>query len=79
MSFVGTRRCVLENLAFQNIVYAIEILAPGMPRFEKAQHRLAKAERWTDKQPGVVAQVCSTCGAELGVEFDSLEIESQAS
>ncbi|MDR6386168.1 hypothetical protein [Paraburkholderia caribensis] len=70
---------MLENLALQNIVYAIEILAPGMPRFEKAQHRLAKAERWTDKQPGVVAQVCSTCGAELGVEFDSLEIESQAS
>jgi hypothetical protein len=79
VSFVGTNRCLLENLGPQNIVYAIEIVEPGTSRFEKAQQTLAKAERWTDGQPGIVAQVFSTCGAELVVEFDSLEIESQAS
>ncbi|MGT2470180.1 hypothetical protein [Paraburkholderia terrae] len=79
VSFVGMNRCVLENLGLQNIVYAIEIVEPGTSRFAKAQQMLAKAERWTDVQPGNVAQVFSTCGAELVVEFDSLEIESQAS
>ncbi|EIM99593.1 hypothetical protein [Paraburkholderia hospita] len=77
VSFVGMNRCVLENLGLQNIVYAIEILEPGTTRFEKAQQILSKAERWTDGQPGIVAQVFSTCGAELVIEFDSIEIESQ--
>jgi len=51
----------------------------GTPRFEPAQQLLAKAERWTDIKPGVMVQDVSTCGAKLVVEFDSLEIESQAS
>lgn len=79
VSFVGMNRCVLDNLGLQNIVYAIEILEPGTSRFQKAQQILAKTERWTDGQPAIVAQVFSTCGAELVVEFDSLEIELQAS
>lgn len=76
VSFVGMNRCVLENLGLQNIVYGIEVLEPGTPRYEKAQRILARAERWTDNKPSQVAQIFSTCGADLIVEFDSLEIES---
>jgi hypothetical protein len=78
VSFVGMNRCVLDNLGLQNIVYAIEILEPGTQRFAKAQQTLAKAERWRDVQPGILAQVFSTCGAELVVECDSLEVDPPA-
>ncbi|CAG9271210.1 hypothetical protein PCAR4_90054 [Paraburkholderia caribensis] len=58
---------------------SMSIHESGTPRFEPAQQLLAKAERWTDIKPGVMVQDVSTCGAKLVVEFDSLEIESQAS
>ncbi|MBN3758418.1 hypothetical protein G3N95_36295 [Paraburkholderia sp. Tr-20389] len=76
VSFVGMNRCVLDNLGLQNIVYGIEVLEPGTPRYEKAQRILAKAERWTDEKPSRVAQIFSTCGAELVIEFDSLDVAS---
>ncbi|NIF76562.1 hypothetical protein F3J20_03980 [Paraburkholderia sp. Cy-641] len=78
LSFVGMSRCIVENLGLQNIVYAIDMLEEGTERYEKAQRRLATAERWTDNQPGKLAQLFSTCVAELIVEFDSLEIETSS-
>lgn len=76
VSFVGINRCVFENLGLQNIVYGIEVLEEGTGRYESAQRRLDKAERWTDNKPSKLAQLFSTCGAELIVEFDSLEIDA---
>ncbi|NML33414.1 hypothetical protein [Paraburkholderia antibiotica] len=76
VSFVGMNRCVLENIGLLNIVYGINVLEPGTARWEKAQRVLAKAQRWTDSKPASVAQIVSTCGAELVIEFDLLEIES---
>lgn len=74
VSFVGMNRCALQNFGLQNIVYRIEVLNPGTPHHQKAQQILAKAERWTDSQPSNIAWLFSTCGAEIVVEFDSLEI-----
>ena len=74
VSFVGMNRCVLENLSLQNIVYGIELLEPGTTRYEKAERILARAEPWNDIKADKIAQLFSTCGAELIVEFCTLEI-----
>ncbi|MBN3802115.1 hypothetical protein GXB81_03445 [Paraburkholderia sp. Ac-20336] len=74
VSFVGMNRCVLEDLGLQNIVYEIKVLEPGTPRYEKAQLVLAKSQHWTDRQPCKIAQLFSTCGAELVIEFETLEV-----
>ncbi|AQG97405.1 hypothetical protein A9R05_00060 [Burkholderia sp. KK1] len=74
LSFIGMNRCVLENLSLQNIVYSIEILEPGTQRYERAERVLAKAEPWNDTKSSKVAQLFSTCGVELVIEFNALEI-----
>jgi hypothetical protein len=74
VSFVRMNRCVLENLSLQNIVYGIELLEPGTSRFDNATRVLARAEPWNDVGAEHVAQLFSTCGAELIVEFAELEI-----
>ncbi|CAH2798185.1 MAG: hypothetical protein CBHOC_3461, partial [uncultured Caballeronia sp.] len=40
---------------------------------------LAKAESWSDIKADKVAQLFSTCGAELVVEFDALEVREDSS
>ncbi|WP_321801812.1 hypothetical protein [Caballeronia sp. J97] len=79
VSFIGMNRCVLENLSLQNIVYGIEVLEPGTQRYERAERVLAKAESWNDRKAGVLVQIFSTCGAELVIEFDTLEIREDGS
>lgn len=74
VSFVGTNRCAVQDFGLQNIVYRIEVLTLGTPHYEKAQQILAKTQRWNDNQPGNIARLFSTCGAEIVVEFDSIEI-----
>lgn len=78
VSFIGMNRCALQDFGLQNIVYRIEVLNPGTPQYEKAQQILAKAQRWTDSQPGNIARLFSTCGAEIIVEFDSIEIAMES-
>ncbi|WP_233886048.1 hypothetical protein [Paraburkholderia flagellata] len=78
VSFIGMNRCALQDFGLQNIVYRIEVLNPGTSQYEKAQQILAKAQRWTDSQPGKIARLFSTCGAEIIVEFDSIEIAMES-
>ncbi|POR48223.1 hypothetical protein B0G62_115106 [Paraburkholderia eburnea] len=72
--FVGINRCAVQDFSLQNIVYRIEVLTHGTSHYEKAQQILAKTQRWADNQPGNIARLFSTCGAEIVVEFDSIEI-----
>lgn len=76
VKFVGTRRCVVEHFGQLNIVYDIAILQPGDRRYGEAQAALAKADRYSEKPGRHIAFVAATVGAELVVEFESLEIQA---
>ena len=78
LSFIGINRCALQDFGLQNIVYRIETLNPGSPQYETAQQILAKAQRWTDSHPSNFARLFSTCGAEVIVEFNSIEITMES-
>jgi hypothetical protein len=76
VTFVGTSRCEVGRFGILNIVGEIQVLRPGEPHYDKALAALAKTDRFSEKQGGCIAFVGTAAGAELFVEFDSLEIES---
>lgn len=76
VTFVGVARCLLEHLAPQNIVLGIDLLEIGTHSYAEAQQALSSAETWSKKNSNHIAKVHSSVGAELIVEFDSLEIET---
>lgn len=76
LTFVGTSRCAIEHFGLVNIVYDIKILQPGDAHYDRAQAALAKADRYS-KMPGRhIAFVAATAGAQLAIEFESLDIEA---
>ncbi|ANB71947.1 hypothetical protein [Paraburkholderia phytofirmans] len=76
VTFVGTTRCVIEHYGLLNIVYDIKILEFGSPRYERVLKVLESSDRFSDKQPNLVALVAATVGAEMIVEFTSLRIQA---
>jgi hypothetical protein len=76
VTFVGTSRCAVEHFGLTNIVYDIKILQPGEARYDKALAVLAGTDRFSEKPGCCIAFVAATAGAELVVEFESMEIES---
>ncbi|SAL37885.1 hypothetical protein [Caballeronia telluris] len=76
LTFAGTSRSAVEHFGLVNIVYEIKILQPEDTRYEKALAVLEKADRYSPKQGRYIALVAATAGAELVIEFESLEIEA---
>jgi hypothetical protein len=74
VSFVGTSRCSVEHFGILNIVYDITIIDPSDKSYSKALSLLAKSDRFSKVTGRFIAFVASTVGAELFVEFDSLEV-----
>ncbi|WP_061162271.1 hypothetical protein [Caballeronia temeraria] len=75
VTFVGTSRCVIEHFGMLNIVYDITILRPDEPQYQRALSLLTTSDRFS-KVPGKeIAFVAATAGAEIAVEFNTLEIE----
>ncbi len=74
VTFAGTSRCVVEHFGLLNIVYDIKILQPGGALYDKAIAALLRSEHFSKKQGRCIALVAATAGAEIIVEFESLEI-----
>jgi hypothetical protein len=74
VAFVGTSRCSVEHFGILNIVYDITIIGPADKSYSKALSLLAKSDRFSKVCGQSIAFVAATAGAELFVEFDSLEI-----
>ncbi|HEY2022728.1 MAG TPA: hypothetical protein VGH68_16590, partial [Paraburkholderia sp.] len=69
--------CTVEHFSVSNnIVFEIKILEPADTNFDLALSMLSKSECFSDTPGRQVALVLATAGAELAVEFDTLEIDA---
>ncbi|CAD6518947.1 hypothetical protein LMG27952_01084 [Paraburkholderia hiiakae] len=75
LSFNKTSRCTIEHFGVaNNIVFEVKVLKSGDANYDLALSMLSKSERFS-KIPGrQIAMIVATAGAELAVEFDSIEI-----
>ncbi|MBB5425704.1 hypothetical protein HDG40_003877 [Paraburkholderia sp. JPY158] len=60
-----------------NIVFEIKILTPGDTNYDLARAMLSKSEQFSVTPGSQVALVLATVGAELAVEFETLEIDAE--
>ncbi|MEM5314863.1 hypothetical protein [Paraburkholderia sp. JHI869] len=76
LTFNGTIRCTVEHFSVENnIVFEVKILKQGDTNYDLALAMLAKSEYFS-KGPGrQISMIVATAGAELAVEFDTLDIE----
>ena len=75
LTFNRTSRCTVEHFGVaNNIVFEVKILKLGDANYDLALSMLSKSERFS-KTPGrQIAMIVATAGAELAVEFDTLDI-----
>ncbi|MFT4064823.1 hypothetical protein [Paraburkholderia sp.] len=77
-TFNGTSRCTVEHFSVSNnIVFEIKLLEPGDTNYDLALAMLSKSERFSDTPGCQIAIVLATAGAELAVEFETLEIDAE--
>ncbi|NIF77197.1 hypothetical protein F3J20_07255 [Paraburkholderia sp. Cy-641] len=75
-TFSGTSRCTVEHFSVSNnIVFELKLLKPGDTNYDLALAMLSKSERFSDTPGRQVAIILATAGAELAVEFETLEID----
>jgi hypothetical protein len=75
LTFNRTSRCTVEHFSVaNNIVFEVTILKPGDTNYDLALAMLAKSERFSDTPGSQIALILATAGAELAVEFETLEI-----
>ncbi|MBB5408179.1 hypothetical protein HDG34_002111 [Paraburkholderia sp. HC6.4b] len=79
--FGGATRCWANDFLIQNIVYSIKVLTDfNSDEYRKALASLDKAYSWGKGKPlKNIAVLEATLGAELLIEFDSLEVEPESS
>lgn len=75
LTFRGVTRVGIENGGVLNIVNAIETVPPGSGLYAQAQALLARSAH-DHRRAGLIAYLFSTIGAEIAVEFDSLDVET---
>ncbi|HEY2021749.1 hypothetical protein [Paraburkholderia sp.] len=81
LSFSGATRCWVNDFLIQNIIYSIKVLTD----FDSDEYRnvlalLDKSYSWGEGKPlKNIAVIEATLGAELLIEFDSVEVEPEAS
>ncbi|MGS0895849.1 hypothetical protein ACVBGC_25450 [Burkholderia stagnalis] len=75
--FKGATRCWCNDFLIQNIISSIKVLTDfNSDEYLQALATLDKSYSWGKGQPlKSIASVQATLGAELLVEYDSLEIE----
>jgi hypothetical protein len=81
LSFSGATRCWVNDFLIQNIIYSIKVLTDfNSDEYQKALDLLDKSYPWGEGKPlKKIASIQATLGAELLIEFDSLEVEPEPS
>lgn len=76
--FSGTSRCTIEHFGVaNNIIFEVKILSPGDVNYDLALSMLAKSERFSETPGHRISMIVATAGAELAIEFDTLNIETE--
>jgi hypothetical protein len=75
--FNGTSRCTIDHFSVSNnIVFEVKTVKPGDANYDLALSMLGRSEYFS-KIPGRnISMIVATAGAEMAIEFDSLDIES---
>jgi hypothetical protein len=75
--FQGASRCLVDDFLIQNIIYSLKILDDReSDEYRQALARLNESYPWGENQLlKNIASIQATLGAELLVEFESMEIE----
>ncbi len=76
--FKGVTCFCLENLGLLNIVYSIRMVEPNDKNYEYMNAVLSKGERLSKCKGERTVFMYSSLGAELAVEFESLEVEPES-
>lgn len=74
VAFDGVTCFHLNGFGLLNIVYGLRLTSPADHDHEQVMAQLGKGERLSDRKGANVAYMYSSLGAELAVEFDSLQI-----
>ncbi|MEM5367848.1 hypothetical protein V4C53_17645 [Paraburkholderia azotifigens] len=74
--FCGVTRASIVDGGLLNIVNSIEELTPDNAAYAAAMEMLKKSAHFGKRRAEHIAYLFSTVGAEIAVEFDSLEIET---
>ncbi len=77
--FKGASRCLVDDFLIQNIVHSLKVLTDHQSdAYRQALAALDKSYPWGKDQPlkNIVA-IQATLGAELLVEFESMEVEPE--
>jgi len=79
LMFKGATRCWCNDFLIQNIISSIKVLTDfNSDEYRQALAALDKSYSWGQGKPlKSIASVQATLGAELLVEFDSLEIKPE--
>lgn len=77
--FKGATRCLMNEFLIQNIIYSMDVLSDyESDKYKQVRQALDNSYPWgRDKAPKPIASVSATIGAELLIEFDSLEVLSE--
>jgi len=76
VTFCGVTRASFIDGGLLNIVNAIELLQPDNAAYPAAMQLLKNSPHFGKRHGNHIAYVFSTIGAEIAIEFDSIEIES---
>jgi hypothetical protein len=76
--FKGASRCLVNGFLIQNIIYSTKVLMDySADDYGQALDALDQSYPWGRNKPRKnIAVITASLGAELLIEFDSLEIES---
>lgn len=74
--FKGASRCLVDDFLMQNIIYSLKVLDDReSDAYRQALARLDESYPWGENQPlKNIASIQATLGAELLVEFESMEV-----
>ncbi|MCE4543225.1 MULTISPECIES: hypothetical protein [unclassified Caballeronia] len=79
LRFNGATRCLVRDFLIQNIIHSVDVLTDyASPEFKQARSTLDGSYPWgKDKPPKPIASVSASIGADLLVEFESLDVDPE--
>ena len=77
--FKGATRCLVNDFLIQNIIYSMDVLSDyDSEAFKQARSALDKSYPWgRDKAPKQIVSISASIGADLLIEFESIEVISE--
>ncbi|AET93025.1 hypothetical protein BYI23_C008790 [Burkholderia sp. YI23] len=74
LRFENATRFIVDGFIAQNIVYSLTVLSESSTDYVSARTALEKSHPWGDNWPvKKIAKISASLGAEMTIEFDSMQ------